>query len=394
MDKQKSRRAFVELGLKTAVVIPFLPTVLSSCNTKKEEAKTISKPVTKPLKILILGGTSFLGPHQIAYALSKGHIITIFTRGKTQPSVHEELFEQVEQLVGDRNDDLTALNNRKWDAVIDNSGHNAEWTKKSAALLKENCELYLYTSSTGVYYPYVNNNYKEDAKVLLTEPEGIVDEDLKIEYWYGVMKANSELEAIQQFGEDKTSVVRPTYMIGPADKTNRFIHWPIRLKRGGEILLPGKETDMVQYVDVRDVAEWMIRLIEDKNAGTYNAVGPSAAQNVYAFAEAAKNTFDNAPSFVKINDYEFLKANNVHYIIPWIMPIENNAGSAKVNNNKAKQNGLSFRPLQQSIKDTYYWWKSDAVSEEVRSNIETDITSVLGREKTILEKWKTLSESK
>ena len=261
MKAKKTRREFI----KTGMVLPLLLTGLSSCNFGKGENKKEGVAVAKikPLKILILGGTSFLGPHQIAYAMERGHSISIFTRGKSKPTVNKELFDNVEQLIGDRNDNLTALQNRKWDAVIDNSGHDAEWTKKSAELLKENCSLYLYTSSTGVYYPYVNSNYKENSEVLLKEPDGITDEQEKIEYWYGVMKANSELEAIKQFGKDRTIVVRPTYMIGPGDKSNRFIHWPIRLHAGGEVLVPGKRDDMVQYMDVRDVAEWMIRLLED-----------------------------------------------------------------------------------------------------------------------------------
>lgn len=212
------------------------------------------------------------------------------------------MFENVEKLIGDRKDNLTALHNRKWDVVIDNSGHDAEWTKRTAALLKDNCGLYLYTSSTGVFYPYLNSDVKEDAKLLLEEPEGIVDDAMKIEYWYGVMKANSELEAIKEFGKDRTIVVRPTYMIGPADKSNRFIHWPIRLSRVGEMLIPGKKDDMVQYADVRDVGEWMIRLAEDKMAGTYNAVGPKEGQTMYSFMDEAKGAFDVASSFVKIDD--------------------------------------------------------------------------------------------
>ena len=119
MEQNKSRREFLELGIKAGIAIPLLSSSLLSCDTT---------PANKKLDILILGGTSFLGPQQIAYALGRGHSITTFTRGKTKPTVHAELFDKVEQLVGDRENDLTALQNRKWDAVIDNSGHNVEWT--------------------------------------------------------------------------------------------------------------------------------------------------------------------------------------------------------------------------------------------------------------------------
>lgn len=392
MEKKKSRRAFIKDGINVGIVLPLLLTGLNSCTPVKDDEKKDSTPNTNndPLKILILGGTSFLGPHQISYAMKRGHSISTFTRGKTKPTIHNNLFKDVEQLIGDRKNDLTALQNRKWDAVIDNSGHDAEWTQKSAELLKENCDLYLYTSSTGVYYPYLNKDYKEDATVLLKEPEKITDEEEKIEYWYGVMKANSELEAIKQFGKDRTIVVRPTYMIGPADNSNRFIHWPIRLNKGGEVLVPGKINDRVQYIDVRDVAEWMIRLIEDKKVGTFNAVGPEEEQNMYSFIEEAQKAFTAKTSFIKIDDYDFLKEKNISHIVPWIMPEGKNKGSAKINNKKGIANGLSFTPLMKTVKDTYEWWNSDAISQEQRNKVELDPKSVLVREAAILEQWKVM----
>ena len=389
MNHKKSRREFIEIGLKAGMILPFLASGLYSCNSKTAQKNTTQKTDLIKLNILVLGGTSFLGPHQIAYAIGRGHSITTFTRGKTKPTIYKELFNNVEQLIGDRNDNLTALQNRKWDAVIDNSGYNSEWTKKTALLLKDNCDIYLYTSSTGVFYPYINSDFKESSKVVLTVPDGVEGEE-KLEYDYGVMKANSENEAIDQFGKDRTIVVRPTYMIGPADKSNRFIHWPIRLSKGGEILVPGKTNDPVQYIDVRDVSEWMIRLIEEKKAGTYNAVGPAEAQNMYSFVEEAKKAFDVESSFVKIDDYSFLIENNVHYIVPWIMPIGNNIGSALTNNEKAKENGLAFRPLVDSVKDTFNWWNSDAVSQEQRDEVELNPKSILSREASIIKKWKAL----
>ncbi len=388
MKKNKTRREFIELGLKTGLALPLFGSTILGCGSPTEKQNPKKEKSNQKLKILILGGTSFLGPHQIAYALGRGHSISTFTRGKTLPSVHQELFKNVEQLIGDRENDLKALENRKWDAVIDNSGRNVEWTKKSAALLKDNTDLYLYTSSTGVYYPYLNMDAKEDAEVLLVEPEGITDEETKTEYWYGVMKANSELEARKAYGDDRTIIVRPTYMIGPADKTNRFIHWPIRLSRGGEILVPGKSTDPVQYADVRDVAEWMIRLIEEKKTGTFNAVGPKAMQNVHAFVEEAQKAFDVESSFVKIDDYDFLKENKLFYIVPWLMLDDKYIGSANINNQKALNNGLSLRPLVDSVKDTYDWWYSDAIPKEKREEYENDPKSILVREKEIIANWK------
>lgn len=238
-----------------------------------------------------------------------------------------------------------------------------------------------------MFYPYLGNDIKEDTKLVLSEPAEM-NEEQKMEYGYGVMKANSELAAINEFGKDRTLIVRPTYMFSPADKTNRFIHWPIRLSQGGEILVPGKENDMVQYIDARDAAEWMIRLIKDKKTGTYNAAEPKEKQDIYEFVEEAKNAFEVKSTFVKIDDYNFLKENDIHYIVPWIMPTGENQGSAKVNNQKAKENGLTFRPLTESIKDTWDWWNSDAVSQAQRDKVGSDPKSVLALEKSIIEKWK------
>ncbi|MGJ5641364.1 NAD-dependent epimerase/dehydratase family protein [Formosa sp. S-31] len=387
MAKKTSRRQFLEFGLKAGLVLPFASSLLYSCMSKTKHEETTSKP----LKILILGGTSFLGPHQIAYALNRGHSITTFTRGKTQPAIYKDLFNKVEQLTGDRNDDLKALENLSWDAVIDNSGRHAEWTRKSAELLKNNCKLYLYTSSTGVFYPYINSDFKETSDLLYTVPADASGAE-KMEYDYGVMKANSEKEALNQFGADRTIIVRPTYMFGPADRTNRFIYWPVRLQQGGEVMLPGKKEDPVQYIDVRDVAEWMIRLIEDKNTGTYNAVGPEKAQTMYAFAEEAKTAFNADTSFVKIDDYDFLKAQNILDMIPWILPEGNNAGSARIHNTKALKNGLTFRPLKSSVKDCIDWWYSDAVDAGRRAEFETSPDSIFLKEKEIIEQWKALKE--
>lgn len=387
--KRKTRRQFIETSLKAGVTLPLLGTTFASCdsNSESKEETPKEKKENKKLSILILGGTSFLGPHQIAYALDRGHSITTFTRGKTKPTIHKEAFEKVESLVGDREDNLEALKGRKWDAVIDNSGRKREWTEATAELLKDNVGLYVYTSSTGVFYPYIDSTFKETDKVLLEEPAEIEDEEMKLEYWYGVMKATSELAAQKIFGKDRTIIVRPTYMFGPGDKTDRFIHWPIRLSRGGEVLVPGKKDDPVQYVDVRDIAEWMIRLVEENNTQTFNAAGPANPTGVYDFVKEAQTAFDVESKLITVTDYEFLKENGVPYLVPWIMPEGNNKGSSLINNDRAIANGLTFRPLKQSIKDTHDWWYSDALTDERRKKFEEKEGSALLKEKEILDKW-------
>ena len=375
----KSRRTFIKQALAAGVAIPIIGSALLSCDDTTK---------SKKLKILILGGTSFLGPQQVKYALDRGHEVSIFTRGKTQPTVHKEAFEKVEQLVGDRENNLKALENRSWDLVIDNSGRNVKWTHDTAHLLKDSCDLYLYISSTGVYFPYFTGDLKETQEVLLEEPENIEDETLKLEYWYGVMKAKSELEAINAFGRDRSIIVRPTYMFGPGDRTDRFTHWPVRLAKGGDVLVPGKKEDPVQYIDVRDVAEWCIRLAEQKLVGTYNAVGPETPTTMQEFVAQAAKSFDVEHNFVYVDDYDFLKENGVYYIVPWIMLDKYNYGSSRVNNQKSTQNGLTIRNLQTSMKETHDWWYSDALTQERRDKLEKNEKTTLFREQEILKKWK------
>jgi 2'-hydroxyisoflavone reductase len=382
-----SRRKAVKTALAAGALAPLAGSTLFSCTSSSENQDHTAQDEHK-LNILILGGTSFLGPHQVAYALKQGHKVSTFTRGKTKPSIHGELFDQVEQLIGDRENDLSALENREWDVVIDNSGRKVEWTKATAELLKDKVGMYLYTSSTGVYYPYLTEDIKEQKRVFLEVPED-AKEDEKMEYGYGVMKANSEIAARTAFGKNRTIVVRPTYMIGPADKTNRFIHWPLRLAKGGEVLIPGKSDDPVQYADVRDVAEFMIRLAEQKASGTYNAVGPSNAVTISDFAAKALNAFDVDSNPVMVDDYEFLFENGIYYLVPWI-PVEgNNWASARVSNEKAIQAGLVFRDLKTSIRDTYEWWQT--LPKETREAYESDENILLNREEEVLAKWKQLA---
>src|SRR5690606_13316034 len=163
-------------------------------------------------------------------------------------------------------------------------------TRASAAPLRDRVERYVYTSSTGVYYPYLGDDIREETEPVLGVPSGITEVQ-RIEYDYGVMKAHSEIAAREVFGEDRTLVVRPTYIMGPGDPSDRVTYWPVRLARGGEVMIPGRVHDPVQYIDVRDLADWMIRLIEDGAAGTFNAVGPASPTGMHAFVHGVHAAF-------------------------------------------------------------------------------------------------------
>ncbi|WP_422107769.1 NAD-dependent epimerase/dehydratase family protein [Winogradskyella sp.] len=387
MKKLNSRRSFIKKSALAGIAIPLLGNSLLSCKSDTKTAPHTEEKTDKQLRILILGGTSFLGPHQIAYALSRGHSVTTFTRGKTKPSVHAELFDKVEQLVGDRENNLEALENRTWDVVIDNSGRKVAWTKATAELLKDHVGMYMYTSSTGVYYPYLTDDISTETELVLSMPEGLT-EDEKYEQEYGIMKANSELEALKAFGKERTVVIRPTYMLGPADRTDRFMHWPVRLAKGGEHLIPGNAEDAIQYIDVRDMAEWFIRLAENKQYGTYNGVGPQAPQTMEQFIKEAAQSFDVSSSFVLVDDYDFLKKHDMLYSIPWVMPDQLHFGSAKVSNDASIAAGLTFRPLRTTVTDTLKWWNSDKVDSERKTKFNAHLEAILSKEKKMITEWK------
>lgn len=339
------------------------------------------------LKILILGGTSFLGPHQIAYALDRGHEVSTFTRGKTAPKTNKDIFDQVESLIGDREDNLEALKNRKWDVVIDNSGRKVKWTEDTANLLKDNVGLYLYTSSISVYYPYTGSDFSEQRELVRAIPEGTPADEIRT-YEYGVMKANSELAAINNFGADRSIIVRPSLIVGPGDRTDRFPYWVARLEKGGDIIIPGAKDEVVQFIDVRDLAQWMIRLCENKAAGIYNGSGPGHDMTTNAFVHGIHANFTSPVNYIQIDDKDFLLKHGLFGIQPWVIQMPKFAGMSKSDNSKAIAAGLTFRSLSETVKATTDWWYSDDVTQERRNNILDGEKSLMRREAGILEKWK------
>ena len=382
---ENSRRKFVKnsvaLGLSSLVI----PNSVHALNSIVQS--------DKKLKILILGGTSFLGPHQIAYALQRGHEVTTFTRGKTVPKVHAELFSKVESLIGDRENNLEALKNRKWDVVIDNSGNRTKWTEATANLLKDNVGYYMYTSSISVFYPFTGDDFTENRPLVTEIPEGI-DEGERQTYAYGVMKATSERAAINAFGKDRSIIVRPTLIVGPGDRTDRFPYWLARLEKGGDIIIPGSTSEVVQYIDVRDLGEWMIRLCENKATGIYNGSGPGFDMTTNAFVHGIHACYNSPVNYIQIDDNQFLQDNALYAIQPWVIALPQYAGMSKSDNRKAIKSGLTFRTLSETVEATKAWWYSEAVPQERRDNILTNERSLMNREKDIIANWKQRTSQK
>lgn len=301
-----------------------------------------------PLRILVLGGTGFIGPHLVRYAVSRGHSVTTFTRGRRQA----DLPAGVERLIGDRNGQLAALKGKQWDVVIDDSATNPEYVRLSTELLKHSAARYVFTSSTGVYYPYLERGADEAREVRseVTDPEDGSEA-------YGVAKVQCERQVMATFAE-RGVVVRPTYIIGPGDTTDRFPYWPVRLQRGGEVLAPGHKKDPVQWIDVRDLAEFMVRAVEDGRAGIFNVAGPGAPTTMGEFLEAARAAINPQARLTWIEDIAFLEAHGITDSVPWVMLKGNDAWHTSVDNARAIAAGLTFRPLATTIRDTLGWWPS------------------------------------
>jgi 2'-hydroxyisoflavone reductase len=346
-----------------------------------EAGHASDSPSSRSLKILILGGTNFTGPHHVRYALERGHSVTIFTRGRRRPGLFQDAFQHVEHLIGDRENDLEALRGRSWDAVIDASGMNEAWTRDSAQLLRDAAGTYLYISSTGVFYPYLTTEIEEDTELVLEDES----EGENIASRYGVMKALSEIEARRAFGE-RTCVVRPGYIVGPLDGTHRGTYWPDRLTRGGEILVPGKKSDLVQQIDVRDLTEWIIHLIENEVHGVFNATGPASPMTMQEFVYGMRAATSSEVTWTWIEDYDFLIEHEIYAAIPWVLPVDDNLGSQRINIDRAKAAGLTFRPVALTAMETLQWYYSDALTDDERANPPMALTPE--REVEILTAWK------
>ncbi|MGH7615646.1 MAG: NAD-dependent epimerase/dehydratase family protein [Gemmatimonadaceae bacterium] len=310
-----------------------------------EELATVERAAA-PLNILVLGGTGFIGPHLVRHAVQRGHKVSIFTRGRHGA----ELPASVVRLQGDRNGQLGALEGKTWDAVVDDSANNPDWVRQSTELLKGSAGAYLFTSSTGVFYPYLTRGADESTPVLYDAADSKDGSAA-----FGTAKAQGERYVLDRFG-DRGLVVRPTYIVGPGDTSDRFPYWPVRLARGGEVLAPGRRDDPSQIIDVRDLAEFMVKLLEDKRTGVYNVAGPKQPLLAHDFYRDAARAIGAQATFVDVDDYDFLAEHKIDEAIPWAMLRGNDDGMMSVKNGKAIAAGLGFRPLATTVRDTLAWW--------------------------------------
>ena len=291
------------------------------------------------MRILVLGGTLFLGRHLVEAALGRGHDVTLFNRGETNP----ELFPDVEKLRGDRDGELAALEGRRWDAAIDTSGYVPRVVRASAKLLAGAVEHYTFVSSLSVNMPTAKTGLTEDDPVHELETEG--NEDVNAHY--GPLKALCE-RAVEEALPGRALQLRSGLIVGPHDPTRRFTYWVERVARGGDLVAPAPPEQLVQLIDVRDLAGWTIDGVEERRTGTFNVTGP-----VRTFAEMlgacrAAGASDARPVWVP---EEVLLAHGVD--LPLWIPLESHpqwAGFFAVSTARAEAHGLRCRPLEESAR--------------------------------------------
>jgi 2'-hydroxyisoflavone reductase len=311
------------------------------------------------MRILILGGTGFTGPHQVRYALSRGHSVTLFNRGRQSL----EWPRQVEQLVGDREaGDLRALAGREWDACIDNPTTLPVWVRDIGQALRGRVKQYIFISTISVYAD--NREPADESAAVATysgaDPmrETLASLRASAGTLYGPLKALSEKEALVQF-PGMATIVRPGLIVGPGDESDRFTYWPVRLARGGEVLAPGDGDDPVQIIDARDLAEWTIRLAESRVFGTFNATGPAHRLSMGGMLRDIAAATHSTAHLVWVPT-AFLDSEKVAAwsdMPVWVPGHGDDAGFAQRSITKALRTGLVFRPLSQSAVDTLAWFR-------------------------------------
>jgi 2'-hydroxyisoflavone reductase len=353
-----------------------------AASPRSAEGKTQEvQQAEKPLRILILGGTTFLGPAEVEYALARGHTVTLFNRGRTNP----HLFPEVEKLVGDRAvPDYSALEGRVWDAVIDNSANVASWVQDATAVLRKKASRYLFVSSISAHKDNSILGQTEDGPVFTREDyDAVIASGAGFGEAFGPNKAQAERDALEAFGEGGI-VVRPGLIVGPGDRSDRFTYWPVRVDRGGEVLAPGDGTDLAQIIDVRDLGRFLVHLVEEGANGTFLATGPEAPLTMAGMLYGIRAITSSPVKFTWV-DADFLREHEVGAWMEmpvWVYPSEETRGFSSYDCSKAIAAGLTFRPLADTARDTLEWWKAKPEAERtLRTGLDPE------KEARILAAW-------
>ena len=345
-------------------------------------------PASAPLNILILGGTGFTGPEQVDYALERGHKVTLFNRNRTRPDMFKG---KVDQLIGDLSADTSALKGRKFDVVLDNPTTFPFWVRNAAQYLAGNVGHYIFISTLSVYR---DNSVPgaDESDGTTPMPDGVDPYTTVREHagqYYGALKTFSEKEVAKHYGNAHT-IVRPGLIVGPLDRSDRFTYWPARIDRGGEVLAPGTPNDPSQFIDSRDLAEFMVRLAEKKVFGTFNAMGPAHPTTMAEVLYGIKAVTTAGASFTWVPN-DFLASQGVRgwrHMPIWLPPEGRTAGFLRRSNAKAIAAGLTFRPLADTAKATLDWHKTRPEAEQ-KAMLEGAVAGISpAKEAEVLAAWK------
>jgi 2'-hydroxyisoflavone reductase len=322
----------------------------------------------KPLKVLIFGGTGFIGPHIVRALHAGGHQMTLFNRGKRNPG----LFPDIETVIGDRNESLDALKGRKWDVVVDDVAYFPAQVKKSTELLKDQVRHYIYVSSISAYADLTPPGIDEDYKLAQLKDPNVTEITNDT---YGGLKAACEQIVEQAFGE-RQAVIRPSYIVGPGDTSDRFTYWPVRVARGGEVLAPGSPRDPIQFIDVRDLADFMRVCVERTVSGRYNLCNPPGAVTMGDLLATSKRLSKSNATFTWASQ-SFLEQNKAlesGEIPIWAPTTGAEAGATLVSSARAVAKGLRFRDLDTTIKDTLAWHEQRPAEQKnkLRAGLTTE----------------------
>lgn len=370
------RREFLTTALKT-IAVGGAALGLGGLATNPAAAAFTRLKSPRSLRILVLGGTRFLGPHTVQYALSRGHDVTLFNRGRSNPHLYPDLVK----LKGDRNDDLAALETGEWDAVIDTSGYVPRVVKQSAELLRGRTGLYVFVSTISVYADFDEVGLNESSAV------GTIDDPTTEEVTaetYGPLKALCE-QAAETAMPGRTWNVRPGLIVGPRDRSDRFTYWPVRVKRGGEVLAPHGPDEQVQLIDVRDVAEFIIHGIEQNITGLMNAVSPPGEMSMGEMLDVCTAVSGSDATFTWAHS-DFLAEHQVNAWsdMPCWLPVDMEAGVGTIRVDPALAAGLTFRPMRETVRDTLDWWANEP---KERRNGEMRAGLTPEREAEVLGAW-------
>jgi 2'-hydroxyisoflavone reductase len=352
-----NRRDFLQMSLAASA----LCAARGAAQTKSGGEKSPKSSAGGKKKILILGGTKFLGPAIVEAAIARGHTLTLFNRGKTAP----QLFPDIEKLHGDRDPKkdpgLKALEGRQWDAVIDDCGYFPRMVGASAELVAPNVKQYVYISSISCYAKNDVEGADETAELAkLADPtvetmgDGFAN--------YGGLKALCE-QAAEKAMPGRVAVVRPGYIVGPNDPTYRFTYWPDRFSRGGDVIVPGEPSDPIQIIDARDLGEWVVKLVEDDTHGQFNACGPAQRMSWGEVVDACNAAGGKSAKLHWVKADELEKLGLGEFPI-WSPYAGDSKGFHTWSNARAVKAGLKFRPVKDTAKDTLAWFHALPAGEQ------------------------------